>query len=198
MYGAPVLASWPEGYHCPKCGHCSYRFHSTRRLYQCSECKHQVSVTADRIFCQTRPPLVSWSRMIFMTARRRSGLSMLSCQRMLGIKTYKTVWTMGQKIGEAMTARDSQYQLAGPVEWTMRSSAEKTGRSGWRCQGESQCSDCRRNAGQKRVTWREAACSGRWQRPDPFRCSRENPSGQRRTDRRMACMPDVEIKRACS
>jgi len=54
--------------------------------------------------------------MIFMMARQRSGLSMLSCQRMLGIKTYKTVWTMGHKIRKAMGDRDSQYQLAGLVE----------------------------------------------------------------------------------
>lgn len=41
---------------------------------------------------------------------------MLSCQRMLGIKTYETVWTMGHKIRKAMEDRDSQYQLAGLVE----------------------------------------------------------------------------------
>ncbi len=107
---------WPGGYHCPRCGHGSYCFHSTRRLYQCSKCKYQVSVTAGTIFHKTRTPLMHWFWMIFMMARQRSGLSMLSCQRMLGIKTYKTVWTMGHKIRKAMEDRDSQYQLAGLVE----------------------------------------------------------------------------------
>ena len=82
---------WPEGYHCPRCGHGSYCFHSTRRLYQCSRCKYQVSVTAGTIFHKTRTPLVKWFWMIFMMARLKSSVSMLSCQRMLGIKTYKTV-----------------------------------------------------------------------------------------------------------
>jgi hypothetical protein len=54
--------------------------------------------------------------MIFMMARQKSGLSMLSCQRMLGIKTYKTVWTVGHKIRKAMADRDSLYELAGLVE----------------------------------------------------------------------------------
>jgi len=54
--------------------------------------------------------------MIFMMARQKSGVSMLSLQRMLGIRSYKTVWTMGHKIRKAMEDRDSQYQLAGLVE----------------------------------------------------------------------------------
>jgi transposase-like protein len=107
---------WPEGYRCPRCGHGSCCFHSTRRLYQCSKCKYQVSVTAGTIFHKTRTPLVNWFWMIFMMSRQKSGLSMLSCQRMLGIKTYKTVWTMGHKIRKAMADRDSLYQLAGLVE----------------------------------------------------------------------------------
>jgi transposase-like protein len=107
---------WPGGYRCPRCGHGSYCFHSTRRLYQCSKCKYQVSVTAGTIFHKTRTPLAIWFWMILMMARQKSGLSMLGCQRMLGIKTYKTVWTMGHKIRKAMADRDSQYQLAGLVE----------------------------------------------------------------------------------
>ena len=35
---------------------------------------------------------------------------------MLGIKSYKTVWTMGHKIRKAMADRDELYQLAGLVE----------------------------------------------------------------------------------
>jgi hypothetical protein len=41
---------------------------------------------------------------------------MLSLQRMLEIKTYKTVWTMGHKIRQALAARDANYQLAGLIE----------------------------------------------------------------------------------
>ncbi len=41
---------------------------------------------------------------------------MQSLQRMLGISSYQTVWTMGHKIRKAMADRDAQYQLAGLVE----------------------------------------------------------------------------------
>lgn len=107
---------WPDGYKCPRCGHDRYCFHSTRRLYQCSKCKYQVSVTAGTVFHKTRTPLAKWFWMIFMMARQKSGVSMLGLQRMLAIKTYKTVWVMGHKIRKAMADRDAQYQLAGLVE----------------------------------------------------------------------------------
>ncbi len=107
---------WPESFRCPRCGHGSYCFHSTRKLYQCSKCKYQVSVTAGTIFHKTRTPLVKWFWMIFMMTRQKSGASMMSLQRMLGISSYKTVWTMGHKIRKAMADRDARYQLAGLVE----------------------------------------------------------------------------------
>lgn len=116
---------WPDGYRCPKCGHSGYSFHSTRRLYQCGRCKYQASVTAGTIFHKTRTPLVLWFWMIFIMTRQKSGVSMLSLQGMLGVKTYKTVWAMSHKIRKAMEDRDSQYQLTGLVE-TMRASLKST------------------------------------------------------------------------
>jgi hypothetical protein len=54
--------------------------------------------------------------MIWLMGRQKSGISMLSLQRMLEIKTYKTVWTMGHKIRQAMAERDAYYKLAGLIE----------------------------------------------------------------------------------
>jgi hypothetical protein len=54
--------------------------------------------------------------MIWLMGRQKSGISMLSLQRMLEIKTYKTVWTMGHKIRQAMAERDANYKLAGLIE----------------------------------------------------------------------------------
>jgi hypothetical protein len=48
--------------------------------------------------------------------RQKSGISMLSLQRLLEIKSYKTIWTMGHKIRKAMADRDASYQLAGLLE----------------------------------------------------------------------------------
>jgi hypothetical protein len=45
--------------------------------------------------------------MIWLVGRQKSGISMLSLQRMLDIRSYKAVWTMGPKIRKAMADRDA-------------------------------------------------------------------------------------------
>lgn len=107
---------WPNGFVCPRCGHHRYSFHSARRLHQCCACKYQVSVTAGTVFHKTRTPLRKWFWMIFLMARQKSGVSMMSLQRMLDIRCYKTVWMMGHKIRKAMADRDSQFTIAAIVD----------------------------------------------------------------------------------
>jgi hypothetical protein len=48
--------------------------------------------------------------------RQKSGISMLSMQRMLEIKTDKTVWTLGHKIRTALADLEANYKLAGLIE----------------------------------------------------------------------------------
>ena len=107
---------WPEGYQCPRCYHHDAYFHRTRHLYQCKACGYQASLTAGTIFHKTRTPLRKWFWMIFLMGRQKSGISMCSLQRMLEIRSYKTVWTMGHKIRKAMADRDAYYKLAGLIE----------------------------------------------------------------------------------
>jgi len=107
---------WPEGFRCPRCQHDQAYFQRTRNLYHCRACGYQASLTAGTVFHKTRTPLHKWFWMIWLMGRQKSGISMLSLQRMLEIKTYKTVWTMGHKIRQAMAARDANYQLAGLIE----------------------------------------------------------------------------------
>lgn len=107
---------WPGGFRCPRCGHDQYSLIATRQVYQCSACHYHASLTAGTIFHKTRTPLRKWFWMIFLMVRQKSGVSMLNMQRLLDIKSYKTVWSMGHKIRKAMADRDSAYQLAGIIE----------------------------------------------------------------------------------
>ena len=75
-----------------------------------------MAAPAGTIFHKTRTPLRKWFWMIWLTGRQKSGISMLSLQRMLEINSYKTVWTMGHKIRQALAARDADYKLAGLIE----------------------------------------------------------------------------------
>ena len=107
---------WPDGYRCPRCGNEQYYFIKSRRLYQCQSCRFQVSLTSGTVFHKTRTSLLKWFWMIYLMAHQKSGISMMSLQRMLEIKSYKTIWIMGHKIRHAMAHRDSYYKLAGLVE----------------------------------------------------------------------------------
>ena len=107
---------WPSGYKCPRCNHEEYYFHRNRHLYHCKSCNYQVSLTAGTIFHKTRVSLLKWFWMIYLMGHQKSGISMMSLQSMLEIKSYKTVWLMGHKIRHAMAHRDAYYKLAGLVE----------------------------------------------------------------------------------
>lgn len=107
---------WPDGFSCPSCGHDRFSFVKSRRLYQCSACKRQTSVTAGTVFHKTRTPIRKWFWMIFMMTRQKSGVSMLRMQKLLKIGAYRTAWLMGHKIRQAMLDRDSRYKLAGLIE----------------------------------------------------------------------------------
>jgi hypothetical protein len=50
----------------------------------------------------TRPPLTKWFWLIWLMGRQKSGISMLSLQRMLEIETHKTV---GHKFRNALADR---------------------------------------------------------------------------------------------
>jgi len=106
---------WPNGFACPRCGGVEYYRISTRDLYECAYCHYQVSVTAGTVMEGTRTPLRAWFALIFLMANQRTGVSVLSASRILGI-SYKRACLMARKIRKAMDERDSLYSLSGVVE----------------------------------------------------------------------------------
>jgi transposase-like protein len=106
---------WANGYSCPKCGHSTFYFLESRKLYQCMRCKHQASVTAGTIMHKSHTPLLTWFWAIFLVAHDKRGVSAVFLARELEI-SYPTAWLMLHKIRKAMSDRDAHYQLAGLVE----------------------------------------------------------------------------------
>ena len=53
-------ARWPQGFECPECGRkrcCRLR---CRNVFQCTRCRHQVSLTAGTVFANTKLPLAMY------------------------------------------------------------------------------------------------------------------------------------------
>lgn len=107
---------WPQGFQCPACGSQKYSFIVTRKLYQCSQCRHQVSITADTLFHATKAPLVKWFWTIYLTASDKGGVSALRLSKHIGV-SWMTARNMLRKIRTAMAHRDSIYRLQNLIEF---------------------------------------------------------------------------------
>jgi len=106
---------WPNGFQCPVCGSKEFCTISSRQLYQCSHCRHQVSVTADTLFHATKVPLVKWFWAIYLGASDKGGMSALRLSKHIEV-SWPTARNMLRKIRMAMAHRDSIYRLTNSIE----------------------------------------------------------------------------------
>ena len=107
---------WPKGFVCPSCSGKRYWLVPTRLVYQCLDCRRQISLTAGTIFHKSKTPLHKWFWLMFLMANNKKGVSALNAQKLLGVRTYKSVWLMMQKMRWVMEQRDQHYQLQGTIE----------------------------------------------------------------------------------
>jgi hypothetical protein len=105
---------WPDGFVCPKCGGKAGAWPVGALLYTCQKCRHQTSVIAGTIFQDTRKPLRTWFKAIWITTQE-VGISALELQKEMGLKSYTTAWTWLHKIRQAMV-NPNRLKLSGAVE----------------------------------------------------------------------------------
>ena len=84
-------------------------------LVRCARCDYQVSVTAGTIFQDSRLSLTLWFRAVWWVTGQQNGVSAMGLQRVLGVKSYKTAWTLLHKLRRAMVRR-GRDRLQGRVE----------------------------------------------------------------------------------
>ena len=106
---------WPGGFVCPRCGSAGEAYYASRTRLMCRTCRHQSSVTAGTIFDKTRTPLRVWLAAAWYLTNQKQGVSALGLQRVLGLGSYQTAWTMLHRFRRAMV-RPGREQLKGLVE----------------------------------------------------------------------------------
>jgi hypothetical protein len=106
---------WPQGFVCPRCGCVGEAYRASRIRLMCPSCLHQSSVTAGTIFDKTRTPLRVWLAAAWYLTNQKQGVSALGLQRVLGLGSYQTAWTMLHRLRRAMV-RPGREQLKGLVE----------------------------------------------------------------------------------
>ncbi|WP_316679642.1 IS1595 family transposase [Ralstonia chuxiongensis] len=106
---------WPQGFVCPDCGVAAEPYRSSRTRLMCRSCGHQTTVTAGTIFDKTRTSLRVWLAGAWYLTNQKQGVSALGLQRVLGLGSYQTAWTMLHRFRRAMVRPDRE-RLKGCVE----------------------------------------------------------------------------------
>jgi transposase len=89
---------YPEVIKCEGCGRdARYYRVTTRKVYGCEHCGHQISPTANTIFHKSSTALATWFYTIYLMAQTRGGISAKQIERETGV-TYKTAWRMCKQI----------------------------------------------------------------------------------------------------
>jgi transposase-like protein len=105
---------WPAGFVCPKCeGVKGWRTADGR--WSCTGCARKVSVTSGTIFDGSRISLREWFAAAWYMTNQKQGVSALGLQRLLGLGSYQTAWTILRKLRTAMV-RPGRDRLRGFVE----------------------------------------------------------------------------------
>lgn len=106
---------WPQEFVCPACAVAQQPYRSSRARLMCRACGRQSTVTAGTIFDKTRTPLRVWLAAAWYLTNQKQGVSALGLQRVLGLGSYQTAWTMLHRFRRAMVRPDRE-RLKGLVE----------------------------------------------------------------------------------
>jgi hypothetical protein len=109
---------WPTGFICPGCGATRAYEVVDRRVWQCTACRLQTSLTAGTVLHGTRLPLMTWFWAMYLTATLTTGISAQQLRKQLGLRRYETAWMLLQKIRLAMVNPERE-RLSGEVEVDM-------------------------------------------------------------------------------
>ncbi len=104
-----------NGFACPSCGSMTPPYRASRIRLMCKDCRHQSTVTAGTIFDKTRTPLRVWLAAAWYVTNQKQGVSALGLQRVLGLGSYQTAWSMLHRFRRAMV-RPDRSRLKGLVE----------------------------------------------------------------------------------
>jgi len=133
---ALIKIRWANGFICPRCNSMEKSYITTRKLFQCAFCRHQVSITAGTLFHSTNLPLVKWFWAIYLTASDKGGISALRLAKHIGV-SWPTARNMLRKIRIAMADRDSIYKLRKLIEFDdAYIGGKKTGKRGRGAEGK--------------------------------------------------------------
>jgi hypothetical protein len=92
---------WSLGFVCPRCDNEKCYIVKTRKLYECCECRTQVSITAGTIMHKSKVPLLIWFKAIDLLVHAEREFTTLTLAKELDVN-YRTARLMLFKIQLAL------------------------------------------------------------------------------------------------
>lgn len=105
---------WPDGVACLRCGSKKISRITTRKQYDCNDCRYRFSVTTGTIFNDSHLALPKWFIAVFLMCESKKGISANQLRRTMGV-AQKTAWYLCHRIRKAMTELNPA-PLSGTVE----------------------------------------------------------------------------------
>ena len=109
---------WPNGFICPKCHssrHSWYRRGRWVKVFQCSDCRTQTTLTEGTIFHSSKLPLTSWFQAMFFLTQNKNNVAILELRRLIGI-SYRAAWRLKHKLMQVMYEREQSTVLSERIE----------------------------------------------------------------------------------
>lgn len=118
--------AWKRWMGIPKCPYCDCTsvYHRRDGRYACGKCKNSFSVLVGTVFQNTKLPLLTWFKAIFLVCNSKQGISSCQLSLILGI-TQKTAWFILHKI--RLLLRDSQDDFHDRVQGTIEQRESEKG-----------------------------------------------------------------------
>ena len=102
---------------CPRCSHEGfYQYECRPEIRKCRLCDLQVRLRSGTMLQNSKLPILTWVRAVFLAMQDKRGVSALQLQRELACKTYRSVWRLLHKVREALRQRDAIYKLQDVIE----------------------------------------------------------------------------------
>ncbi len=87
----------------------------TRHVFECADCHHPASITANTLFHNTKLPLVKWFWCIYWLSSDKGSISAMRLTKLIGV-SWVTAQRMLRKLRIAMGDQNSLYKLTGTIE----------------------------------------------------------------------------------
>ena len=95
-------ARWGGKPACARCGSTYVWPIRAGTTFECRDCDDQTSLTSGTLLEKQHKPLKVGARAVFEISTRRTGISAMDLQRIMGFGSYKTAWTWLHKLRAAL------------------------------------------------------------------------------------------------